>query len=80
MKGKICAYPFTLDRYFERPNLKLVTRDGRPAKIYIQNPGVAVAAMSKNTDGGEELYMVATDIIYADFSNLFFKVEEKRAG
>lgn len=77
MNGKICTCPFNLDMYFERPNLKLVTRDGRPAKIYIQNPGVAVAVMSKNADRGEELYMAATDIFYADFSNLFFKVEEK---
>lgn len=75
MNRKICVHSFNLDRYFERPNLKLVTRDGRPAKIYFQDPGVAV--MCKNADGSEELYMMATDVIYADFSNLFFKVEEK---
>lgn len=37
--------------------------------------GVAVAC--ENADGGEELYMIATEIACADFSNLFFKVEEK---
>lgn len=77
MKGNRCEYPFNLDRYFERPNLKLVTRDGRPAKIYLQDHGVGVAVVCKNADGSEELYMMAADIMYADFSNLFFKVEEK---
>ena len=75
MKGKMCVHPFNLDRYLERPNLRIVTREGKPAKIHFQPPWVAVAC--KNADGGEELYMIATEIACADFSNLFFKVEEK---
>lgn len=73
MKGY--TYSFTLERYSEHPNWKIVTSEGKLAKIHIQPPWVAVTC--KNADGGEELYMMTTDIEFADFSNLFFMVEEK---
>lgn len=75
MNGKRCVHPFNLDRYLERPNLRIVTRDWRPAKIYFQGIGAAVTCM--NADGSEMPYMVASEIDYIDFSNLFFLVEEK---
>lgn len=75
MNGKRCVHPFNLDRYLERPNLRIVTRDWRPAKIHFQGTGAAVTCM--NADGSEVLYMAATDIGYIDFSNLFVLVEEK---
>lgn len=72
---KRSVHPFNLDRYLERPNLRIVTRDWRPAKIHFQGTGAAVTCM--NADGSEVLYEAATDIEYIDFSNLFFLVEEK---